>query len=274
MHILREYTVMELYLTLNVGKWDYAQWGYPDELDVAPCAEVWAWMGDGSTPAGAMHNTLAGLFCASFGTLDEQRTTAPTATFAPHSVLPVLPHLMCHGALPSEQVCTENLMPFLKLLPCKARMGTASLLNSHRLFDMDWHGTSLHVQWMPTVVEVHLVFQAVLNPLRSGATTHWLFSTLFNHTITRYCSKPTQAGLPQSCHCPHPTLATCPASTPPVEFAHSPATGESKRAPPPRCKPTHAGPAAIPPPPAPNCSHTSRLTPDPGRPICLPPGHR
>ncbi|KAJ6610775.1 Gpi16 subunit, GPI transamidase component-domain-containing protein [Mycena sp. CBHHK59/15] len=194
---------MELYLTLNAGKWDYARWGYPDELDVAPCAEVWAWMGGGSTPAGAMHNALAGLFCASFGTLDEQRTTAPTATFAPHGVLPVLPHLMRHGVLPSEQVCTENLTPFLKLLPCKARMGTASLLNSHHLFDMDWHGTSLHVQWMPAGIEVHLVFQAVLNPLRSD----WLFSALFNHMITRCCSKPTWAGPPQSCHRLHPTRA-------------------------------------------------------------------
>jgi len=49
------------------------------------------------------------------------------------------PHLhLLHGTLPREVVCTENLTPFLKLLPCKGKAGIASLLDGHKLFDASW----------------------------------------------------------------------------------------------------------------------------------------
>ena len=47
--ILREYAVTELHLTLNAGNWDYARWGYPEEKGVGTGAELWAWMGQGTT---------------------------------------------------------------------------------------------------------------------------------------------------------------------------------------------------------------------------------
>lgn len=46
-------------------------------------------------------------------------------------------HLL-HGTLPREVVCTENLTPFLKLLPCKGKAGIGSLLDGHKLFDASW----------------------------------------------------------------------------------------------------------------------------------------
>jgi GPI-anchor transamidase subunit T len=51
-----------------------------------------------------------------------------------------------HGALPHEPVCTENLTPFLKLLPCKGRAGISSLLDGHRLFDSQWQAMALDVR--------------------------------------------------------------------------------------------------------------------------------
>lgn len=45
---------------------------------------------------------------------------------------------LLHGTLPREVVCTENLTPFLKLLPCKGKAGIASLLDGHKLFDSSW----------------------------------------------------------------------------------------------------------------------------------------
>jgi GPI-anchor transamidase subunit T len=116
-----------------------------------------------------LRNALAGLFCASLGSLDEQRTTSPMLAFTPEGSLPnwTLPHQLRHGSLPSERVCTENLTPFLKLLPCKSLSGIASLLNPHRLFDADWHGMGIHVLWSPEEgTEVRLTFQAVTDPLR------------------------------------------------------------------------------------------------------------
>jgi phosphatidylinositol glycan class T len=54
-------------------------------------------------------------------------------------------HLL-HGSLPREPVCTENLTPFLKLLPCKGRTGISSLLDGHKLFDSQWQSMSIDVK--------------------------------------------------------------------------------------------------------------------------------
>lgn len=118
-----------------------------------------------------LRNALAGLFCASLGSLDEQRTTSPSLTFRPEGSLPAWSnssaHQLRHATLPSENVCTENLTPFLKLLPCKGLSGIASLLNPHRLFDSDWHGLGVHVRYLHDQgVEVRLSFQTVSDPVR------------------------------------------------------------------------------------------------------------
>ncbi|KAK0185635.1 Gpi16 subunit GPI transamidase component [Armillaria mellea] len=195
--ILREYAVTELHLTLNAGKWNYDSWGYPKERDVGTGAELWAWMADGGPTTvdyrwQGLRNALAGLFCASIGSLDEQRTTSPVLPFAPEGSLPDwgVDHELRHASLASEHVCTENLTPFLKLLPCKSLSGIASLLNPHRLFDANWHGMGLHVLWNPDAgVEVRLTFQSVSDPIRisGGKKQDWSFSTLFDRTIERTC---------------------------------------------------------------------------------------
>jgi phosphatidylinositol glycan class T len=134
-----------------------------------------------------LRNALAGLFCASLASLDEQRTTSPTRAFTPLGALPAwpqtLPHALRHASLPSEHVCTENLTPFLKLLPCKGRSGLARLLNPHRLLDADWHGMGLHVSWRPEDgVQVRLTFQSVSDPLRTGTTRGFCPSSLYRST--------------------------------------------------------------------------------------------
>lgn len=93
-------------------------------------------------------NALSGLFCASLNFIDSTRTTKPVMSFQPssyhtNSTLSNL-HLL-HGTLPREVVCTENLTPFLKLLPCKGKAGISSLLDGHKLFDASWQSMSLDV---------------------------------------------------------------------------------------------------------------------------------
>ena len=140
--------------------------------------------------------------------MDELRTTSPAQSFLPEGSLPQwdAPHQIRHASLPSESVCTENLTPFLKLLPCKSLSGIASLLNPHRLFDADWHGMSVHVLWREKQgVEVRLTFQSIFDPLRtalgnkqgdfkfpiSSAFLHkivdWSFQSLFDRNIDRAC---------------------------------------------------------------------------------------
>lgn len=72
-----------------------------------------------------------------------------------------------HASLPAEHVCTENLTPFLKLLPCKSAAGIASLLNPHRVFDADWHGMGIHVtKTNRGDMHLKLSVQAVFDPIR------------------------------------------------------------------------------------------------------------
>ncbi|KAF8621302.1 hypothetical protein AX15_007900 [Amanita polypyramis BW_CC] len=200
--ILREYAVTELHLTLNAGHWNYDRWGYPDEPGVGAGAELWAWMGADSEASAdvrwkGLRNALAGLFCASISGLDEQHTTSPIISFPPLGSLPAFAthnqtssHTLRHASLPSEHVCTENLTPFLKLLPCKSYSGIASLLNPHRIFDADWHGMSVHVLWIPDKgVQVRLAFQAVIDPLRYSQSNdrNWSLQGMFGRTIEQRC---------------------------------------------------------------------------------------
>ena len=116
-----------------------------------------------------LRNALAGLFCASLGSLDDRRTSSPVSAF-PLSSVPFhrdwIPYGLRYATLPSEHVCTENLTPFLKLLPCKSRAGLAELLNPQRIFDADWHGLGVHVRSTEAGVELSLGAQAVLDPVR------------------------------------------------------------------------------------------------------------
>ncbi|TFL02112.1 GPI transamidase component PIG-T [Pterulicium gracile] len=195
--ILREYALTELHLTLNAGNWDYDRWGYLDEPSVGTGAELWTWMADGAPSSiderwEGTRNALGGLFCSSLGGLNDKRTTSPESVFRPEGDLPDWgkPHRLRHASLASENVCTENLTPFIKLLPCKALSGIATLLNPHRLFDADWHGLGVHVVWNEhTGVEISLVIQAVLNPFRFSQekTIEWSFNSLFKKQVERQC---------------------------------------------------------------------------------------
>jgi hypothetical protein len=108
--------------------------------------------------------------------MDALHTTSPVQAFLPTGDLPRLPaparhaYTLRHATLPAERVCTENLTPFLKLLPCPSRAGVAALLEPHRIFDADWHGLGVHVRWRADAgVELTLTVQAVLDSVRTSA---------------------------------------------------------------------------------------------------------
>jgi phosphatidylinositol glycan class T len=67
--------------------------------------------------------------------------------FAPEGDHRNAPNLhLLHGTLPHEVVCTENLTPFLKLLPCKGKAGISSLLDGHKLFDASFQTMAIDVR--------------------------------------------------------------------------------------------------------------------------------
>ncbi|KAH9161820.1 Gpi16 subunit, GPI transamidase component-domain-containing protein [Lactarius sanguifluus] len=142
--------------------WDYNHWGHPGEPGVGSGAELWAWMGHGrqyrrgtvflippcepdlphSIDPHRKAFSLSGLFCASLGSMDVLHTTSPAHAILPTSELPRPPApardaYTRHTTLPAERMCTGNLKPSLKLLPCPSHTGAAALLEPNRIFDVE-----------------------------------------------------------------------------------------------------------------------------------------
>lgn len=106
--------------------------------------------------------------------IDQTKTIRPVISFDPegdHASTSNL-HLL-HGILPHEVVCTENLTPFLKLLPCKGKAGISSLLDGHKLFDAAFQTMAIDVRPVSDtstgneVVEIEQTVDMVLDIARS-----------------------------------------------------------------------------------------------------------
>ncbi|KAK7705887.1 Subunit of the glycosylphosphatidylinositol transamidase complex-like protein [Diaporthe eres] len=147
----------ELHLRFSLGRWDAESWGvrpWGGTREGGTGVELWAWL-DADTEEEAdnkwltLTNALSGLFCASLNFIDGTRTIRPSMSFqleGDHSdAMSSNLHLL-HGTLPREVVCTENLTPFLKLLPCKGKAGIASLLDGHKVFDSSWQSMAIDVR--------------------------------------------------------------------------------------------------------------------------------
>ncbi|KAF8473825.1 GPI transamidase component Gpi16 [Kalaharituber pfeilii] len=155
--VLQASSTRELHVKFTLGRWNAEEHGaQPSQGKTAggTGVELWAWVeADDDDEAFArwttLTNALSGLFCASLNFIDATRTIQPVLSFPPagdhlDATLSRL-HLL-HGSLPREPVCTENLTPFLKLLPCKAKVGISTLLDGHRLFDANWQSMSIDVR--------------------------------------------------------------------------------------------------------------------------------
>ena len=147
----------QLQLRFNQGWWDTESWGkLPHDgkhsggtgIDLAAVIE-----GSSLDEARAswvrLALSLSGFFCALLNFVDDSLTTFPRhdisdigddyVTSANHSLF------LMRAALPEEPVCTENLTPFLKLLPTRGKAGIASLLDGHKLYDSLWHSMSIEM---------------------------------------------------------------------------------------------------------------------------------
>ncbi|QIX01976.1 hypothetical protein AMS68_007493 [Peltaster fructicola] len=152
--ILQSTHTSELHLRFALGRWDDEQWGprpHGGRREGGTGVEIWAWL-EGQDDAeieqrwSALVNSLSGLFCASLNFIDSTKTTSPVLTFEPEGQLQSSSAKLMHGLLPREVICTENLTPFLKLLPCKGKAGISSLLDGHKLFDASWQSMSIDVR--------------------------------------------------------------------------------------------------------------------------------
>ncbi|KAI9150188.1 GPI transamidase component GPI16 [Paramyrothecium foliicola] len=155
--ILQHAGTRELHLRFTLGRWDAERWGtrpWDGAREGGTGVELWAWL-DAETDEEAdekwliLTNALSGLFCASLNFIDETRTIRPVMSFQPEGDHPdkaLANTRLLHGVLPHEVVCTENLTPFLKMLPCKGKAGIASLLDGHKLFDASFQSMAIDVR--------------------------------------------------------------------------------------------------------------------------------
>ena len=119
-------------LAITKGTWDYDAYGtMSPDLAGPPGAELRADFGGRGGRGGAgrlsgwtrLKAALGGIFCASLSTIEDTTTLHPTrqprpAIFGGETV----------GFLWREMLCTENLVPVIKLLPCREHAGLSAYL--------------------------------------------------------------------------------------------------------------------------------------------------
>ncbi|CAG8553270.1 8397_t:CDS:10, partial [Funneliformis mosseae] len=199
--IIQSYNARELHLTFTQGRWNYEDWGYPIVPSAGIGVELWAWLWkDGKLDENwkSLTNALAGLFCASLNFIDDTITVQPKLSFRPEgpynaTELSTDAELR-YGSLPHENVCTENLTPWIKLLPCKSNSGIASLLNGHKLYDSNFHSMSIHVrpvcensECLRKQLEIVQTVSTVVDPVRNSGKRDWSLNQIFGRSLSQAC---------------------------------------------------------------------------------------
>lgn len=152
--VLQQFDVKELHIGLTQGLWRYETWGYPT-VEATSGAEMWAWFsGDNLTTSevdrqwGQLANVFSGVLCASLNFVDKTNSISPRHLLRPQFMPASRPKSVRYATLPREIVCTENLTPWKKLLPCGSASGFASLLNSGHVHNTKYHSLGLKVRML------------------------------------------------------------------------------------------------------------------------------
>ncbi|KAF7722315.1 hypothetical protein EC973_003439 [Apophysomyces ossiformis] len=200
--VLQQYDVDELHLTFTQGRWDYEEWGYPPQQSAGTGVELWAWMKNSPQIDDrwqSLTNVLSGLFCASLNFIDKTLTTKPILSFVPEPIVSrnftiASAAEIRYGSLPHENVCTENLTPWIKLLPCKAKSGIAVLLNPHKIYNSNFHSMGIHTRSTCAdescsyrVLELKQTIVTVTDPVRETSRRDWSLEAIFDRRLKENC---------------------------------------------------------------------------------------
>nr|SVE92937.1 EOG090X043F [Moina brachiata] len=207
--IISAHSIRELHLSLTQGLWRTHKWGYPARY-AGLGAEVSAtfpshltsdqvdssWVG--------LVNSLSGLLCASFNFVTMANTIQPRWTFTPEGLNldgGNSSHIR-YANLPREIVCTENLTPWKKLLPCESHSGLGELLDAKHMYNSNYHSLALDLRpvcrnkkCQDSSLELKLSLSLVSEPtVMHGSTTDgiksdWSFKTLFGVHLFSSCPR-------------------------------------------------------------------------------------
>ncbi|XP_069508242.1 GPI transamidase component PIG-T [Ambystoma mexicanum] len=197
--VISKFSVRELHLSFTQGFWRSRAWGQPF-LEAPAGAELWVWFQDSVTETDKawkeLSNLLSGIFCASLNFIDSTNTVTPTASFKPLGLSNGTDHrLLRYAILPREIVCTENLTPWKKLLPCGSKAGLAGLLKAERLFHSSYHSQAVHIrpicrdaECLQVSWELRQTLTVVFDVFSTGqGRKDWSMFKMFSRTVTEAC---------------------------------------------------------------------------------------
>eukprot|EP00252_Welwitschia_mirabilis_P023119 TRINITY_DN6465_c0_g1_i1.p1 TRINITY_DN6465_c0_g1~~TRINITY_DN6465_c0_g1_i1.p1 ORF type:complete len:676 (+),score=126.09 TRINITY_DN6465_c0_g1_i1:255-2282(+) len=226
--LVRKFGIREMELSFTQGRWNYGKWGGLDPVssqNAKPIGvELWALF---NVPLDQIDETwrnlthaLSGLFCASINFLESSAAySSPTWSFYPtgdtsYSSAKNTAHVINskqqllskvrYGALPREAVCTENLTPWLKLLPCRDKAGLAELMDRPSIYKGYYHSQRLYVQSnidldKPEKHDTGTILQQTLTLVLQPDSVHnfhvdrlvlhpsWSIGSLFGKELTGQC---------------------------------------------------------------------------------------
>lgn len=176
-----------LHFSLTKGNWDNQNWGYSIRPS-PPGAQIRVKFQrhDASTSRSwkKLINSLAGKFCASLTAENYEVLTLSQLSFGE-----------LYASLPEESVCTGNLTPWKKLLPCYTSSGLGSLLNAVNLLKSSFISMAVDLEPIRTIndegkrqVQLTQTIMIVFNPLNlfEGKQT-WSLSKIFGSSLKRVC---------------------------------------------------------------------------------------
>ncbi|XP_684608.4 GPI transamidase component PIG-T isoform X1 [Danio rerio] len=197
--VLSKFSVRELHISFTQGYWRTMQWGQPF-IASPPGAELWVWFHHTVTDVDGnwreLTNVLSGIFCASLNFIDLTNTVQPSASFKPLGLGNATDHsFLRYATLPREIVCTENLTPWKKLLPCGSKAGLAVLMKSEKLFHSSFHSQAVHIrpvcqdeQCTSKAWELRQTLNVVFDLYTSGqGKKEWSMFKMFSRTLTEAC---------------------------------------------------------------------------------------
>ncbi|XP_073987932.1 phosphatidylinositol glycan anchor biosynthesis class T [Rhodnius prolixus] len=200
--LIQRYNVQELHVSLTKGLWRYEDWGYPVQT-APPGAELWAWFKHDTIDIDSkwreLTSALSGLLCASLNFIDSHNTLSPELSLKPTGIedasRPLNHTHLRYATLPREIVCTENLTPWKKLLPCNLKRGLSALLNSDNIYNTVYHSLGIHFRpvcmdpsctrtGVELVQSVSLVYDLVII---GRDETHWSIQRQFGQGLGLTC---------------------------------------------------------------------------------------
>ncbi|KAL9303364.1 hypothetical protein ACSQ67_020627 [Phaseolus vulgaris] len=205
--LVQKFHIKAMELSFTQGRWNYERWGGFDPISShnakPPGVELWAVFDVPLHQVDAswknLTHSLSGLFCTSINFL-ESSTTYSAPEWAFQSALGSLRY----GTLPREAVCTENLTPWLKLLPCRDKAGLSSLMDRPSIYRSFYHSQRLHLSMSSAASDgsrsgiiLEQTLTVVLQPNDQNADMNhvskakiqpsWSLSSIFGRKISGRC---------------------------------------------------------------------------------------